>query len=98
MNESVERERRREYARSMDRIHRGIWILTGLLAMLGGTLVRCADLREAIAAWLPALFFVALGGYCLALGTAGYEGFRSGQSHQASSLSARERRPSCGPR
>jgi len=95
MNESVERERRRVYARSADRIHRGIWIGIGLLAMLGGTLVRCAGLREAIAAWLPALFFVALGGYCLALGTAGYEGFKRGQSHQAS-LPAGERRASCG--
>ena len=94
MNESIERERRREYARSMDRIHRGIWIGVGLLAMLGGTLVRFSDLREAITAWLPALFFVALGGYCLALGTAGYEAFKSGQSHRAS-WPDRERRALC---
>lgn len=39
MNELVERERRRAYAQSMDRIQRGIWIGIGLLAMLGGTLV-----------------------------------------------------------
>ena len=97
MNESAERECRIAHVRSMDRIHRGIWIGIGLLAMLGGTLVRCSDLREAIAAWLPALFFVALGGYCLALGTAGYEGFRRGQSHRAS-LPAGDRRASCGPR
>ena len=97
MNESVERERHREYVRDMDRIHRGIWILVGLLAMLGGTLARFSNLWEAVAAWLPALFFVALGGYCLALGTAGYEGFKSGQSPRAS-WPDRERRALCGPR
>ena len=97
MNESVERERHREYVRDLDRVHRGIWIGVGLLAMLGGTLVRFPDVREAVAAWLPALFFVALGRYCLALGTAGYEAFKSGQSHQAS-LPTGERRASCGPR
>lgn len=86
-------EPHREYVRSMDRIHRGVWILLGLLAMLGGTLVRCADLREAIAAWLSALFFVALGGYCLALGTAGCEAFRRGP-RQRTAVSARKRRAS----
>jgi hypothetical protein len=61
--------------------------------MLGGTLVRFPDLREALAAWLPALFFVALGGYCLALGTAGYDAFWRGP-RQRTSFSTRERRTS----
>jgi hypothetical protein len=49
---------------------RGMLVLVGLLAIGGGSLVR------APVGWhgMPGLFFVALGGYFLALGTAGFTG------------------------
>jgi hypothetical protein len=57
---------------------RGMLVLVGLLAIGGGSQVR------APADWhgLPGLFFVALGGYFLALGTAGFTGIWQGQRYR----------------
>jgi hypothetical protein len=73
-------ERRRERARIVDPVLRGIWILLGLLAMVGGTLVLSPAGRGG---GMLGLFFVALGGYCLALGTVGFQGVKNGRSYRA---------------
>ena len=69
-----------EQLRILKPVLRGVLVLIGLVGMGGGSLVRSP------AGWhgLPGLFFVALGGYFLALGTAGFTGLWKERHYQAS--------------
>jgi hypothetical protein len=70
-----------------DRVERSPWVkpvLRGVLILFGLGMIGGGSLVRSPAGWhgMPGLFFVALGGYFLALGTAGFTGLWQGRRDQ----------------